>query len=241
MRVRAMFGRSGIASPGSFGLRHDKTGIFQFAFQCVWIWNGWIYLNFVNLSGFIESSLRFLRAFRWSGRFICGGGQRDGVRAWWSGVAICVNRLAGTDNVLAKGHGDAVLVVEDNPAVMRVIAELLARSNYRVLQAADGGAAVEIVSGGHPVGLVLSDVFLGGGMSGVALGRTLRKADPGVAIILMSGFAHDLPLSEIAQEFILLRKPFKHAELISAVASALAGGTSSLRDIDDLQHGAKLD
>jgi len=110
-----------------------------------------------------------------------------------------------------------VLVVDDEPAVRKVIAAALRRRGYRVLDAAEGDAARERFLG-EDVGLVISDVLLPG-RSGVELARELIALRPDLKVLLITGYTprdlveHDAELAD----FPFLEKPFSVDELTSTV------------------------
>ncbi|RAI32847.1 hypothetical protein CH338_23500 [Rhodoplanes elegans] len=73
----------------------------------------------------------------------------------------------------------------------------------------------------HGVDLVLSDILMPGGMSGVDLTRELRALDPGLPVVLMTGFSDRA--GEVARDgFPVLRKPFDIGQLERELAAALA-------------------
>jgi CheY-like chemotaxis protein len=73
--------------------------------------------------------------------------------------------------------------------------------------------------------LLLSDIVLGAGMRGTELAARARKRRPGLAVLLMSGYASDLLSDAAAEEAVgpaLLRKPFTREALAEAIAKVLA-------------------
>ena len=113
-----------------------------------------------------------------------------------------------------------VLVVDDDPEVLRVLAELLADEGYRVRTAADGAAALRELDEAPP-DLVLLDCQLPE-LHGVTLAAGLHAARPGLPLILVSGISDDPCLPGVP----FLRKPFDADELLATVAAALAGPRS---------------
>jgi PAS domain S-box-containing protein len=88
---------------------------------------------------------------------------------------------------LASGAGQRILVVEDDPALQRTLAELLELWNYRVATAANGRAALALLEQtGEPFDLILSDVVMPE-MSGLALFRALRQHQAPTPMVLMTG------------------------------------------------------
>jgi nitrogen-specific signal transduction histidine kinase/CheY-like chemotaxis protein len=124
--------------------------------------------------------------------------------------------------------GECILLVEDEPDVLDFVARLLRTSGYRVMTAADANQALELLRGPPVCDLLLTDVGLPGGMSGVELARAARQIDPRLKIVLASGYAYEhLEKSgAIAEDLPLVFKPFVRRELLSRVRAALDGAPS---------------
>jgi CheY-like chemotaxis protein len=84
--------------------------------------------------------------------------------------------------------GETILLVEDNADVRRWAAAALESLGYRVLQAADGTAALELVQSpaAHRVDLLFTDVELAGGMTGRALAEAVSARRPGLSVLFTS-------------------------------------------------------
>jgi two-component system cell cycle sensor histidine kinase/response regulator CckA len=118
----------------------------------------------------------------------------------------------------------SILLVEDEEAVRAFAARALTSRGYTVHQAASGAEALRIMgeTGGR-VDLVVSDVVMPE-MDGPTLLRELRKTQPGLKIVFVSGYAEDafarnLPDNE---SFSFLPKPFTLKQLATAVKAALS-------------------
>jgi CheY-like chemotaxis protein len=121
------------------------------------------------------------------------------------------------------GHGETVLLVEDDPDVRTLTESMLINLGYRVLVAEDAWVGIKALAAESPIDLMLSDVVLPGGMSGPDLAEQAKSIDPGIKILFMSGytekvFPHQNPLPEGAD---LLSKPFRKSELAKRVQQAL--------------------
>jgi PAS domain S-box-containing protein len=125
-----------------------------------------------------------------------------------------------TADVRATQVGDeTILVVEDAPAVRRYVVRTLEKLGYRVMQAADGPSALILVDGAEPIDLLLTDVAMPGGLSGVELASEACKRRPGLRVLLMTGHADALAGRPSASP--VLAKPFGRNQLASAVRRAL--------------------
>ena len=72
--------------------------------------------------------------------------------------------------IAVPAGGETILVVEDNPALRRLVTRQIRALGYRVLEA-DGPAAALACLVAEPVDLLFTDVVMPGGMDGVALAR----------------------------------------------------------------------
>ncbi len=127
-------------------------------------------------------------------------------------------------------EGALVLVVEDEPAVRRIVRRILESVGHRVIEAATGAEALEVArDAGAQLDAVVSDVVMPG-MSGPELTKRLREVQPGVAVLLMSGYLGDvLARHGVATDVELLEKPFAPDGLLEALGRALAQSPRSER------------
>ena len=111
-----------------------------------------------------------------------------------------------------------VLLVEDEESVRRFAARALRRQGYTVLEAGHGYEALEIKAAHDgTIDLVVSDIVMPE-MDGPTLLKELRKTNPELKIIFMSGYADDaLSSLDSGEEFAFLSKPFQLTDLVTAV------------------------
>lgn len=118
--------------------------------------------------------------------------------------------------------GPRVLVVDDEPMVVRAVSQILARSGYDVL-VADGPSTAEaqFAATGGAIDLLLTDVVMPEG-GGRRLAERLRQQAPALRVLFMSGFTeHDSIRDGQALAGPLLSKPFTAVRLETAVRDAL--------------------
>lgn len=116
-----------------------------------------------------------------------------------------------------------VLVVEDEPGVLQVVAELLRSCGLPVLEACGPAEALALADRpDDPIALLVTDIVMPG-MSGLELARRVRALCPGVGVVFMSGFPGDSFDDELllAPHCRYLRKPFSPAQLLLATRSLL--------------------
>ena len=115
-----------------------------------------------------------------------------------------------------------ILLVEDEPALLRTGAQALRDAGHTVLTAEDGYAALELLADGAEPALLVSDVSMPG-MDGVALARAAGAARPGLSVLLLSGYAASAMTADLpAEGWHFLAKPFTAPALLGGVAAALA-------------------
>jgi PAS domain S-box-containing protein len=117
---------------------------------------------------------------------------------------------------------ECILLVEDDPAVRAVAAQMLKTLGYRVLEAAGGPEALQtLVSADSPIHLVITDVSMPE-WQGPEVLRRLREVQPGLKAIYITGFSAELaehPPHQ--QDALVVRKPFTLQSLGEAVRLAL--------------------
>ncbi|HWZ29431.1 MAG TPA: response regulator, partial [Gemmatimonadales bacterium] len=105
---------------------------------------------------------------------------------------------------------ETVLIVEDVTAVRGVAREMLERSGYRILEAANGDAALRLAAKHHgPIDLLLTDVVMPG-ISGRQLAEQLVELRPQIRVLYMSGYTDDAVVTHGMLEpgINYLQKPF---------------------------------
>jgi PAS domain S-box-containing protein len=114
---------------------------------------------------------------------------------------------------------ERVLVVEDEPAVRRLVGRILQGAGYQVREVADGDAALAAVSGGERVDLAVIDAVMPG-LSGVETLARLRELVPGLKALLSTGHSRDL-VGRAADDRDVLLKPYSPDQLLLAVRRIL--------------------
>ncbi|MEI9902356.1 MAG: response regulator [Hyphomicrobium sp.] len=116
-----------------------------------------------------------------------------------------------------------VLLVEDEEVVRNFAARALKRQGYKVLEAASGVEALEVMEKNKgKVDIVVSDVVMPE-MDGPTLLKELRKKNPDIKIIFVSGYPNDAFKAALGDEnFAFLPKPFSLPQLAAKVKEELA-------------------
>jgi CheY-like chemotaxis protein len=112
-----------------------------------------------------------------------------------------------------------ILAVDDDPLVLMNVAALIEDLGHSVIEAASGKAALEILRGGQPIDLLVTDQSMPG-MTGVELAAAANDAAPGIRIVIATGYA-ELPAGTVP--FVTLQKPFLDDDLARAIDRAMNG------------------
>lgn len=120
----------------------------------------------------------------------------------------------------------SILVIDDDPAILRSLRKVLESAGHEVTEAPDGMKALRWFAG-RPTDLVLTDIYMPE-MDGLELTMRLREAFPEVRVLAMSGGGfidkgQILKAAEILGARQILEKPFTPDQVLEAVERALAG------------------
>ncbi len=147
--------------------------------------------------------------------------------------SIFLPRHTGTEvqpappaNAHTRGGNETILVVEDEPAVLKLTVRMLETQGYVVLGTSSPREAISLLMEHQvEVDLVLTDVVMPE-MNGRDLVRILREMVPRLRHVFMSGYAADVLGDRISldQEKLIIEKPFDLASLTTTVRAALDRG-----------------
>jgi len=130
---------------------------------------------------------------------------------------------AVASEVHARGVGQSILVVDDNPDICKLVATQLRSLGYGVEVAGDGPQALARLEQGPAPALLLTDIMMPGNMDGTAIAAAARKLHPAMPVVYMSGYAEGGESRDkiVADGHAFLQKPFTKALLAEAIAGAL--------------------
>ncbi|MBB5984099.1 ATP-binding protein [Sphingobium lignivorans] len=132
-----------------------------------------------------------------------------------------VGAFAPADAAGPAGGGLTILVVEDDPRVLRSTLAALAALGHASLPCDHPGKAAELLEAHPDIDLILSDVLMPD-MSGPEMIETLGAVLAQRPVIFVTGFAGDKGMTAQLAGFPILRKPFTVAQLAQAIADAAA-------------------
>ena len=117
-----------------------------------------------------------------------------------------------------------ILVVEDEPVLRELANVILQECGYSVLQASTGVEALKLWEANkESIDLVITDMVMPEGMSGMDLAYQLHSVRPDVRIVFASGYSmDDLNTSFLRRgRTAFLQKPYTHTTLAQTVRSTL--------------------
>jgi PAS domain S-box-containing protein len=120
----------------------------------------------------------------------------------------------------------AVLVVEDNADVRKIVCRLLRDFGCTVIEANSAAAALTILQSDREIDLMFSDVVMPGGISGAELVQAARRLRPGIKTLLTTGFAeaslrNHMQFGDAGE---IITKPYRRQELARKLKSVLGLG-----------------
>jgi signal transduction histidine kinase/DNA-binding response OmpR family regulator len=125
----------------------------------------------------------------------------------------------------APGHEATVLLAEDDEAVRIIIARVLREAGHRVLEASHGQEAIDILSQGGPIDLLIADVAMPG-IGGLRVSEQLERLRPGVPTLFVSGYPGPEMIARglLREGLPFLNKPFSPDALAMWVRQLLEAG-----------------
>ena len=126
-----------------------------------------------------------------------------------------------------RGGHETILLVEDEDPIRMLAGRVLKKYGYRVLEASTGRAALEMWPRHRDeVDLLLTDIIMPEGVSGVQLAQQLQAEKPGLKVIYMSGYSGETAARGLnLQEGVnFLQKPFAAPRLAQTVRDCLDRG-----------------
>ena len=118
----------------------------------------------------------------------------------------------------ASANGHKILVVDDQVGIVSFLYEFFTSKGYEVIQATNGNKAIQMVRESSPT-IVLLDIRLGWGKSGIDVLREIKQISPAVRVIMMTSITEEDVVKEAfdlgAEDYIV--KPFSLSYLEKVV------------------------
>jgi PAS domain S-box-containing protein len=142
----------------------------------------------------------------------------------YHGEATSAEALVSTLPVMSQSD-KVVLVVDDEPTVRMLAAEVIQGAGYVAIEAADGVAGLKILDSNVRVDLLVTDVGLPGGLNGRQVADAGRVARPGLKVLFITGYAENAVVGNghLDPGMELLTKPFAMDALAKKIRDMVEG------------------
>ena len=125
------------------------------------------------------------------------------------------------------GRGETVLIVDDEPGILRVAEAYLRDIGYRTLIAERPPEALALLGEVGRVDVLFSDIIMPGVMTGIDLANRMRIIQPDLKILLTTGFADSAPAREDSgHNFQVVAKPYQLDDIARRIRKLLDGAGS---------------
>jgi signal transduction histidine kinase len=149
-------------------------------------------------------------------------------------MGLYLPRLNGAaDNVedprmaveIEQGSGETVLIVDDEPTIRMLIAEVLQEHGYTAIEADSGPSGLRILQSDARIDLLITDVGLPGGLNGRQVADAARVARPELKVLFITGFAENAVVGSghLAADMAVISKPFVLTSLSQKVRDLIEG------------------
>ena len=113
------------------------------------------------------------------------------------------------------GHGETILVIDDDEVVRMLIVDVLQENGYAALEASDGPTAMKILQSPARIDLLITDVGLPGGMNGRQVADAARVFRPDLKVMFITGYAENAVIGNghLDRGMEVITKPFSTTAL----------------------------
>ncbi|MBP0492664.1 hybrid sensor histidine kinase/response regulator [Pararoseomonas indoligenes] len=143
-----------------------------------------------------------------------------------AGAATVAGEMPALTDAGRTTAGETVLVVDDEPTVRMLAAEVLQDLGYAAVEAADGPEGLRILQSDRRIDLLVTDVGLPGGMNGRQLADAARVLRPGLRVLFITGYAETAVIGDgdLDVGMQVLTKPFAMETLASRIKALIQSG-----------------
>jgi PAS domain S-box-containing protein len=124
-----------------------------------------------------------------------------------------------------RGDGETVLIVDDEPTVRMLVAEVLSDLGYQCIEAEDGPSGLKVLNSSTRIDLLITDVGLPGGLNGRQVADAARAVRRGLKVLFITGFAENAVLSHghLDPGMHVMTKPFAMEALALRIRGLIEG------------------
>jgi signal transduction histidine kinase len=124
-----------------------------------------------------------------------------------------------TKAIQATGDGEVVLIIDDEPLIRMLVAEVLSDAGYSAIEASDGPAGLRVLQSAAKIDLLITDVGLPGGMNGRQIADAARELRPDMKVLFITGYAENAALGngQLEKGMHVIAKPFEMERLAQKI------------------------
>jgi signal transduction histidine kinase/ActR/RegA family two-component response regulator len=128
-------------------------------------------------------------------------------------------------------QGETVLIVDDEPTVRMLVADILEDLGYTSIEAGDSAAGLKVLQSDVRIDLLVTDVGLPGGMNGRQMADAARVHRPDLKVLFITGYAENAILGNghLAPGMAVLTKPFAIDTMAARIRSMIEGSKERAR------------
>jgi len=132
---------------------------------------------------------------------------------------------AEADLAAEPGHGETVLVIDDEEPIRMLITDVLEEAGYRILTAPDGPTGLKTLQSDLRIDLLITDVGLPGGFNGRQVADAARATRPDLKVLFITGYAENAVVGNghLEPGMQVITKPFAITALASRVREIIEG------------------
>ena len=125
----------------------------------------------------------------------------------------------------AAAVGEVVMVIDDEPTIRMLVAEILEEAGYATIEASDGISGMRVLQSSARIDLLITDVGLPGGMNGRQIADAARVFRPSLKVLFITGYAENAALgaTHLERGMQVITKPFEMDVLSRKVRELIEG------------------
>ncbi|TXN00077.1 PAS domain S-box protein [Methylobacterium sp. WL64] len=139
--------------------------------------------------------------------------------------------LVGVSDLPRSEQGETVLIVDDEPTVRMLVADILEDLGYTSIEAGDSAAGLKVLQSDARIDLLITDVGLPGGMNGRQMADAARVGRPDLKVLFITGYAENAILGngQLKPGMAVLTKPFAIDTMAARIRSMIEGSRERAR------------
>ena len=123
------------------------------------------------------------------------------------------------------GDGEVVMVIDDEPTIRMLIAEVLEEQGYTGIEATDGPSGMRVLESDARIDLLITDVGLPNGMNGRQVADAARQLRPDLKVLFITGYAENAVVGNghLDKGMHIVAKPFEIDVLARKIREVIEG------------------